>query len=54
MDSAASKANYDTTRSVFVGNLPFTVDVRTQIPVLFWFGSASMPPCSLSNVPALG
>ena len=28
MDSAASRASYDPTRSIFVGNLPFTVDVR--------------------------
>ena len=31
VDSAAQQPQYDATRSVFIGNLPFVVDVRTLL-----------------------
>ena len=34
VDSAAQQPQYDATRSVFVGNLPFVVDVRTLLLVV--------------------
>ena len=40
MDSAVKRPQYDPTRSVFIGNLPFVVDVRFQ-PVFVQLCSAA-------------